>query len=96
MDNTDADPPTREPGTHGRRTFLRSIFAAVAVAVPAIATLTAPARALAEDDHDHCEKFYVSMGDKECIAKRYQVTWVKRCSVCGGYCGSWTTDEGPC
>lgn len=100
MVNADGSRPPdapRQPRSHRRRILLCSLLAAFAVAIPAVSGIQSSSIALAQHgDRAHCEKSYVRMLDGDCMGGRYIVTWESRCADCGGLCGSWMTDEGPC
>lgn len=100
MDNASHLPPpraSRRPRSRRPRILLCSLFAALAVAIPAFSGIQSHTMVLAQHgDRAHCEKSYVRMLDGDCMGGRYIVTWESRCADCGGLCGSWMTDEGPC
>jgi hypothetical protein len=100
MINDNASPSSgtpRQPWSHRRRIFLCSLLTASVLAIPAISGTESRAIVLVQHgDREHCEKSYVRMLEGECMGGRYIVQWESRCADCGGLCGTWMTDEGPC
>lgn len=87
----------RRTGSHRRRIFLCSLLAASTAAITAISGIESRTMVLAQHgDREHCEKSYVRMLEGNCLGGRYIVTWESRCADCGGLCGTWMTEEGPC
>lgn len=80
-----------------RRTFLQKLLAGVMIAGPAISSLFNSSPALAAHS-GHCSPnvTYVEYIENDCVGGRMIGYYDVRCGVCGGYCHSFTEDQGPC